>query len=104
MSLLVPPQFDTYGVTFWIPSQVEPTVALIGTSLPAMQQSLVSAAQRVSQLWSQVSGSVLRSSKYGSSGAFAERSTSHRPEPSSLRSDDSEAGLKSQYTELRELK
>ena len=34
MSMLIPPQFDTYGVSFWIPSQVEPTVALIGTSLP----------------------------------------------------------------------
>lgn len=96
MSLLVPPQFDTYGVTFWIPSQVEPTVALIGTSLPAMQHSLVSAAHRVSQLWSQVSTSVLRSRHAAA--------VSSRPEPSSVRSDDSEAGLKSQYTELRELK
>lgn len=38
MSLLIPPQFDEYGTTFWIPSQVEPSVALIGTSLPAIRQ------------------------------------------------------------------
>ncbi|KAL9079559.1 MAG: hypothetical protein Q9157_001556 [Trypethelium eluteriae] len=37
MSLLIPPQFDEYGKTFWIPSQLEPTVALIGTSLPAIR-------------------------------------------------------------------
>ncbi|MCJ1383194.1 hypothetical protein MMC17_006307 [Xylographa soralifera] len=37
MSMLIPPQFDEYGVTFWIPSQIEPTVALIGTSLPALR-------------------------------------------------------------------
>ena len=37
MSSLIPPQFDHYGTTFWIPPQVEPTVALIGTSLPALR-------------------------------------------------------------------
>ncbi|KAJ9293200.1 hypothetical protein DTO271G3_7923 [Paecilomyces variotii] len=42
MSQLIPPQFDKYGNTFWIPSQVEPSVALIGTSLPAMRQFVVS--------------------------------------------------------------
>jgi hypothetical protein len=36
-SLLVPPQFDQYGYTFWVPSQVEPTCALIGSSLPALR-------------------------------------------------------------------
>lgn len=41
LSRVVPPQFDQYGYTFWIPSQVEPTVALIGTSLPAMSQALM---------------------------------------------------------------
>ena len=40
MSLLIPPEFDTFGVTFWIPGTVEPTVALIGTSLPAFRQFL----------------------------------------------------------------
>lgn len=38
MSRFVPGQFDQYGTTFWIPSQVEPTVALIGTSMPAFRQ------------------------------------------------------------------
>ena len=37
MSMVIPPQFDEYGKTFWIPSQLEPTVALIGTSLPALR-------------------------------------------------------------------
>lgn len=41
MSQRVPPQFDEYGTTFWIPSQVEPSVALIGTSLPAIRQFIV---------------------------------------------------------------
>ncbi|CAG8979683.1 hypothetical protein HYALB_00003914 [Hymenoscyphus albidus] len=41
LSRVVPPQFDAYGYTFWIPSQVEPTVALIGTSLPAISQALM---------------------------------------------------------------
>ncbi|KAI0802233.1 hypothetical protein GGR55DRAFT_701198 [Xylaria sp. FL0064] len=37
LSRFVPGQFDKYGYTFWIPSQLEPPVALIGTSLPAIQ-------------------------------------------------------------------
>ncbi|PLB50837.1 hypothetical protein P170DRAFT_311745, partial [Aspergillus steynii IBT 23096] len=41
MSLRIPPQFDEYGTTFWIPSQVEPSVALIGTSLPAIRQLIM---------------------------------------------------------------
>ena len=65
MSMLIPPQFDTYGVSFWIPSQVEPTVALIGTSLPALSHPLHSAALRVSHAWSQLSTS--RISKQGTS-------------------------------------
>jgi hypothetical protein len=40
MSTLVPPQFDEYGKTFWIPSQVEPSVALIGAALPALRPML----------------------------------------------------------------
>ncbi|KAL4751913.1 hypothetical protein BDW72DRAFT_192424 [Aspergillus terricola var. indicus] len=46
MSYLVPPQFDEYGTTFWIPSQVEPSVALIGTSLPALLQLAMSIRNR----------------------------------------------------------
>ena len=40
LSRITPPQFDDYGHTFWIPSQVEATVALIGTSLPALRPLL----------------------------------------------------------------
>ena len=29
-------QYNQYGKMFWIPTQVEPTVPLIGTSVPAM--------------------------------------------------------------------
>ncbi|KAI5917431.1 hypothetical protein F4810DRAFT_717715 [Camillea tinctor] len=38
MSRFIPTQFESYGTTFWISSVVEPTVALIGTSLPALYQ------------------------------------------------------------------
>ncbi|KAI1776755.1 hypothetical protein F4818DRAFT_411766 [Hypoxylon cercidicola] len=48
MSGFVPGQFDRYGTTFWIPSQVEPTVALIGTSLPALRPFLASASEHLS--------------------------------------------------------
>lgn len=51
MSRLIPHQFDQFGTTFWMPSQVEPTVALIGTSLPAIRHPFTSATQRVSKVW-----------------------------------------------------
>ncbi|KAK3328243.1 hypothetical protein B0T19DRAFT_442159 [Cercophora scortea] len=41
LSPFIPAQFDSYGVTYWIPSQVEPTLALICTSLPALKPMLV---------------------------------------------------------------
>jgi hypothetical protein len=47
MSKLVPPQFDKYGKTFWIPSQVEPSVALIGAALPALRPLVQDANQWV---------------------------------------------------------
>lgn len=47
MSRLIPPQFNKYGYTFWIPSQVEPTVAMIGTSLPALGGVFVRAGERI---------------------------------------------------------
>ncbi|KAF7594712.1 hypothetical protein BBP40_008605 [Aspergillus hancockii] len=49
MSLRVPPQFDKYGSTFWIPSQVEPSVALIGTSLPAMRHVVVIIRKKIAK-------------------------------------------------------
>ncbi|KAL8916331.1 MAG: hypothetical protein Q9172_006351 [Xanthocarpia lactea] len=94
MSRRVPPQFDTYGRTFWIPSQVEPSVALIGTSLPALRQSILSASQRLSTLWSS-SGS----SSFGNLGkAFSGRKRSSKTdEHESLSSDDDHVRLRMNY-------
>ena len=79
MSTLIHPQFDTYGRTFWIPSQVEPTVALIGTSLPALRQSLTSAARSMSKVWSQISSTSASHTNQGSGvGGGAVRWTSQR--------------------------
>ncbi|KAK7959062.1 uncharacterized protein PG986_003916 [Apiospora aurea] len=47
MSRFVPGQFNLYGTTFWIPSQVEPTVALVGTSMPALKQWFRHASERL---------------------------------------------------------
>jgi hypothetical protein len=47
MSQYIPSQFESYGTTFWIPSQLEPTLALIGTSLPALRK-----------LFTQISGGI----------------------------------------------
>lgn len=38
LSRMIPVQFADYGTTFWIPSTVEPSIALIGMSLPALRQ------------------------------------------------------------------
>ncbi|GKZ33531.1 hypothetical protein AbraIFM66950_003433 [Aspergillus brasiliensis] len=51
MSRVTPPQFDKYGLTFWIPSQVEPCVGLIGASLPALRGLMI---ERFQQLTSRV--------------------------------------------------
>ncbi|KAI0468863.1 hypothetical protein F4859DRAFT_516613 [Xylaria cf. heliscus] len=40
LSQVIPVQFDDYGVTVWIPCQLEPTSALIGSSLPAIYRLL----------------------------------------------------------------
>ena len=108
MSTLIPPQFDTYGRTFWIPSQVEPTVALIGTSLPAIRQSLASAAQHLSEIWSQVSMSSALHTKQGSNvgGSFVQM-TSRRSRVLNVveqnimkNSNDSEVALHPEHHEL----
>ena len=108
MSELIPPQFDTYGRTFWVPSQVEPAVALIGASLPAIRQSLISLTSKV---WSQLSfRSSTQTTKQGSNGNGAPiRPTSHRSrpliafEPKTKRaSGDSETALHTACTELNE--
>jgi len=61
MSRYIAGQWDQYGLTFWIPSQIEPTVALIGTSLPALGQVFSQASRHLSELWSK------RTSSKGSS-------------------------------------
>ncbi|KAI0023371.1 hypothetical protein F4780DRAFT_729491 [Xylariomycetidae sp. FL0641] len=38
MAYFVPGQYASYGTTFWIPSVLEPTIAMIGTSLPSFRQ------------------------------------------------------------------
>ncbi|KAF2012411.1 hypothetical protein BU24DRAFT_484056 [Aaosphaeria arxii CBS 175.79] len=48
MSRVIPPQWDSFGYTFWLPSQVEPTVAIIGSALPAYRQHLFHLYQRIS--------------------------------------------------------
>lgn len=110
MSTLIPPQFDTYGRTFWIPSQVEPTVALIGTSLPAIRQSLFSAVQHMSKVWSQVSlTSSSRSKQGGAHRGSAVQWTPQRsrapnvPEPKIMRgSYDSEVALHTEHIEMED--
>jgi hypothetical protein len=48
MSRFIAGQWDEYGTTFWIPSQVEPTVALIGTSIPTLRQLFTGVLQDIS--------------------------------------------------------
>ncbi|KAF1846871.1 uncharacterized protein K460DRAFT_402241 [Cucurbitaria berberidis CBS 394.84] len=48
MSRAIPPQWDKYGYTFWIPTHVEPTVAIIGSSLPALRNCLQIPFQKLS--------------------------------------------------------
>ncbi|KAI5862350.1 hypothetical protein GGS23DRAFT_94859 [Durotheca rogersii] len=47
MSRFIPVQFDNYGVTVWIPGQLEPTLALLGASLPAVYPLFKSVSGRV---------------------------------------------------------
>lgn len=61
MSKLVPPQFDEYGTTFWIPSQVEPSVALIGSALPALRPLIQRAAQRATTVFTSATSSETKS-------------------------------------------
>ncbi|KAI1208144.1 uncharacterized protein F4807DRAFT_431756 [Annulohypoxylon truncatum] len=74
MSRFVPTQFESYGVTFWVPSVVEPTVALIGTSLPALQQLRIKTSQKLSSIRgshenSQMSGDSKQKKTYFTSGS-----------------------------------
>ncbi|KAG0642726.1 hypothetical protein HOY80DRAFT_881124, partial [Tuber brumale] len=40
LSKVIPPQFDRYGWTYWVPSIVESNMAIIGASLPALKPLL----------------------------------------------------------------
>lgn len=40
LSKVIPPQFDRYGWTYWVPSLLESNMAIIGASLPALKPLL----------------------------------------------------------------
>jgi hypothetical protein len=65
-SYYIPPQYNQYGKTFWIPTQVEPTVALIGTSVPALLRIGSAAALQFSKIRSAVASSLGLSEASGS--------------------------------------
>ena len=62
MSRAIPPQWDKYGYTFWIPTHVEPTVAIIGSSLPAMRNHIQTPFKKLTSV---ISGS--KTSRHSSS-------------------------------------
>lgn len=64
MSRAIPPQWDKYGYTFWIPTHVEPTVAIIGSALPALRNHFKFHIQKLSSAMS--SGKTSSSSGQGS--------------------------------------
>lgn len=43
MSTKIPPQFSDYGLTFWLSSQIESTIALWGASTSAIGKAIVQA-------------------------------------------------------------
>ncbi|KAK8024539.1 hypothetical protein PG993_012605 [Apiospora rasikravindrae] len=80
-SMYMPPQYNSYGKLFWIPTQVEPTVALIGTSLPAWLQIYSAASLQFSRIRSSIQ-SYRRASASGNSHESNRQSQSglkHRP-------------------------
>jgi hypothetical protein len=54
----MPPQYNVYGKIFWIPSHVEPTVALIGTSIPALLRVSSSANLLFTKIRSVITNSI----------------------------------------------
>lgn len=92
MSRVIPPQWDKFGYTFWIPSQVEPTVAMIGSSLPALRTHIFSRFQGLT--------STLRSfwglkSTYTS--GFSEDAAEERPKRDYVRMGGSDPALHTDY-------
>ncbi|ROV92174.1 hypothetical protein VMCG_09280 [Cytospora schulzeri] len=98
MSRLIPPQFDRYGVTFWIPSQVEPTVALIGASLPALRAAFTTVAPRLSRVWASLTWSAGRTEHVGASLGKADHKQlpPERKKPSSSDTNESTRVLRPQ--------
>lgn len=47
VALYISPQFEQQGVTFFIPSQVEPSLGLIGASLPALWPLFRAGSERI---------------------------------------------------------
>ncbi|KAK8139364.1 hypothetical protein PG984_002744 [Apiospora sp. TS-2023a] len=68
LSYFVPGQYSVYGETFWIPSTLEPTIAIIATSLPAFRHLATKLKER------STSGAKLI--PQGNSGASSKRTTS----------------------------
>ncbi|KAF2744283.1 hypothetical protein M011DRAFT_195601 [Sporormia fimetaria CBS 119925] len=97
MSLLIPPQFDEYGTTFWIPSQVEPSVALIGAALPALRPLIQGTVQRIKPVLSSIPG--LGSRSDGKSTNASSRSATRTPDGSLIKSKDASRN----YIELRDV-
>jgi len=56
MSRLIPPQFDSYGVTFWIPSMLEPTLAIICASLPGLRPALARISEVLTSVFASTFG------------------------------------------------
>lgn len=66
MSRYIPVQFDDYGVTVWIPGQLEPTLALLGSSLPAVYPLFKTLSGRVATIISKTRSSRPLHSSYNS--------------------------------------
>ncbi|KAF1969119.1 hypothetical protein BU23DRAFT_601786 [Bimuria novae-zelandiae CBS 107.79] len=100
LSLVIPPQFDSYGHTMWIPTQAELSAAIIGSSLIALKPYL----QRSIQIITTALGDIVRtiSSKSQApkdSGQFP----SHSPGgPVQIRSTDKYVRMDESSTALNE--
>ncbi|KAI0832153.1 hypothetical protein F5Y06DRAFT_189300 [Hypoxylon sp. FL0890] len=70
MSRYIPVQFDNYGVAVWIPGELEPTLAVIGASLPAVYPLCKTTSARIITILSSRQGSTpFRPSTSGSEAA-----------------------------------
>jgi hypothetical protein len=72
-SRVIPPQFDQYGYTMWIPTQAELSAAVIGCSLVPLKAQASAFAHKISSvvkstLTSKLGSGTSSSDKYGSLG------------------------------------